>query len=607
MLDFGRHFAALALLCTSSMLAADVRAENIWGYTCKSLEDCLKYIQRPSNCVGNEETCWTNWYSEESMSGIRQEFKKYGRAAIPKLLDLLVDGPPHVRVRVTDALHGSEFMRPEDGRKVHEAWRRGGTWNASLATNFATPAFIKEVIDALRRDPEENGLAGQTFSNFREYAVPGTEAAIVAHIECAAGEPCNPGFARLQYNWIDSNVEDVGSVAPRLIEAIRNPRNSVEAKIEAAGYFRISEHFRTRDAIEPYAVPILTELLGDKSPELRLEAALLLSTYGDSSGIVVLLTSAHDSSPANRLRAIEALADHPETAAQHVEEIQLLLGDEDWNVRRRATMLLGFLGDKASVGRLVSSIDSSDWLQSYSAVLALRQIDSSQASAALKLVSSNYWHPLVREAAAGSAPSFTADRTGRFEFEVEDMSVDRMCQTRFEKDGYRFVPDFIYAPEVYDEVKQAVLHNEGLFKNSLLSVTAMKGAKPASNRLEYLGWKFTGSDVYGGTGELSAEDGRGHVHQVMAANVKGVFVWQGQPHVVSDGQEAQYSNEGWLFRLRLSGNGKWLTERVMRLTGSPEVWLTSGGTIGVLGSSGAMLISPQGNPKWIHCPIPSFP
>jgi HEAT repeat protein len=280
---------------------------NVWGIECKTLEVCLKYLELPSHCAVADKDCVAGERFEAVPAGLQQEFERFGRKAVAPLLTLLNDERLLVRERATELLSMSQDLRPEDNAAIIASWRRGDTFNSMLSSRVTTPAFVKEVISALRKNPEQEGYVGQTFSNFRD----GAEQTIIAHIECAKGEPCEPNFAINQYQWIDSNIiepNDVKAVAPRLADAIANNQNSLEARKTALSFFRPRDFLNNKELLAPYALPMLRTLLNSDEQSLRLVSAIILGDYEDRAGVDVLIMEAEHGNVADRHAAIVALA-----------------------------------------------------------------------------------------------------------------------------------------------------------------------------------------------------------------------------------------------------------------------------------------------------------
>ncbi len=286
-------------------------AENSWGPDCNSLEDCVEYLHAPP-CVADDFACKNYEQASPLQLGLQPEFEKFGKAAVPPLIEILKSGSQLEVARAAEALWTSDFITPGDYPTIHAAWWRvpGGSIGI-LASRYPTPEFVRKVVAELRRNPLKEGDVANTFSNFREYPNEkpnGVIAAVTEHVECSSGEPCDTAFAKRQYAWIDSNVLEIGTVGPRLAEAIRNPALDGPARLAALEYFLPSEYLRTKKMMKDFAIPIMREQLKSSLPEIRLEAARILTTYGDTGSIDVLFELAEDADFDKRVSALASLA-----------------------------------------------------------------------------------------------------------------------------------------------------------------------------------------------------------------------------------------------------------------------------------------------------------
>jgi hypothetical protein len=639
-----------------AIFLVEANAENPWGPECKTLNECIALIHAPSLCKKDNLPCRNDEENQALQPGLGLEFEKLGKEAVMPLLEILGTGNALEVARAAEALDASNSLGPEHAVAIQAAWRRmpGSSINM-LASSSANPAFAREVMELLRKDTD-NGNVAHTFSNFREFPgeVPnGITAAITEHIECSIGQPCNPAFAKLQYEWIDSNAAAV-TVGTKLAEALQNTQLDEAGKLAALEFFRSSPYFRTPNQMKDLAIPILREQLQSPFVAVQLQAAKLLTGYRDASGADLLLQLAEDPKFRQRIDALIALAGTAKKVSNHKDRFRALLSSNDMDVRRHSVLLLGAMGGSNAIDDLISQIDAKDWLTTYSAVVALRDYPELRAQKALKTVAESYWHPTVKDAALhvlsiksnlsqlpkeeAEANKFADNAINESEFpsyERQDFEISNWCKSRFEQDGYRFVPDFITGPEVVEEANNASNHNSTHYKKLLLQREDMKAASQPGLELEIDGWKLKGTTVnpnnqnnYGTLqGQLVAEHTGKPSQVIIAENISAIFLWDNQPYVVTAGLGNR--SEGILYRLSLGKNDLWLAESKLRLTGTTQdwtfdfaksnpnddanwrvqtkVWVGKEKTIGILGGEGAMIVQPDGSPLWIGCSEPSFP
>jgi HEAT repeats len=648
----------VALKLSFAPLAA--HAENPWGPECKSLQECMDFIHAPSTCKIDDSDCKNRERFEPLQQGLQIEFQKFGKAAIPPLLQVLKDGNELEVGRVAEVLWNSDDIGPANYAIIHSAWRRvHGTSIGLLATRYANAEFAKEVMADLRKQPVKGSELANTFSNFREFddqPPNGVTNAITEHVECADGEACNSNFANFQFEWINSNAMGFDKLKSKMAQALENPNLDRTATITALNFFSPSEFGRTEKEMKGFAIPEVRKFLSSSDDDVKLEAASILTQYGDESGMDVLVRLAEKQNYEKRIEALKSLSSILSKIKPSLPRIKALISDSDWDVRRHAVILLGLSGDATFTEDLVEQISTNDWLVSYSAIAALRRLPDEKARSAIELVAKTYWHPITRDAAKGvlsqkinlaqypteeqPAVKLTSAFMSSFQFPLsdsQDMNVTSWCKSRFERDGYRFVPDFITGPEVANEAQDASSSNAELFENSLLKLDIMKGAKKPSRKLGFNGWNFIGTapsqddylmerDV---TGRLIVSRDGFPDSVLLDGNIAAIFLWSGQPYFVTGGSGQFGGGDGFLWKLVQQPDETWYSERVMRLTGSPQfqgtdpdshspdatihpiaisqVWIAPDQTIGVLGNAGAMLIKADGTPQWISCPSPSFP
>lgn len=244
----------IVLLAVS--LSSTVRAENPWGPECATLDECLTYLRKTPECAPNDDQCFYNL----DQDGLGNEIEKFGRPAVPPLFEMVKSGNATLAARAIDQLrrHQKQIL-PEEGAIVLDAWRRGVFGAEMLATRFATPDFVKEVMQLLRDNPVEEGRAWNTFNNFRDWheQPSGIHATISEHIECSDRETCEPRFARLQIKWLVSNMRSEENIASRIMQAIENPKLDTPGRLAALQFFSPSEYGRTKAQLKDVAVPFL--------------------------------------------------------------------------------------------------------------------------------------------------------------------------------------------------------------------------------------------------------------------------------------------------------------------------------------------------------------
>jgi hypothetical protein len=130
-------------ILTSLFLAAPASAENPWGPECASVEECIAHVQKMPQCSENDYQC----FEAITEDGLTLEFEKFGRQAIPPLLQLVKTGNPTVASRAAEQLSVmTEFVHVGEAEVIFDAWRRKVPGSVFGATRLATPAFVREVM-----------------------------------------------------------------------------------------------------------------------------------------------------------------------------------------------------------------------------------------------------------------------------------------------------------------------------------------------------------------------------------------------------------------------------------------------------------------------------
>jgi hypothetical protein len=648
-----RHFLIFLFLL---MFSAIAKAESPWGPECETLEECIELIRAPSLCNDSDLACRTDELAQPLQGKLLQGVEKFGEVAVSPLLEILGTGSDLEVARAAELLVSNRYLKIEHGQVILSSWLRtpGSSLNL-LASTYATPAFAREIIERLRKDPADDNAA-HVFSNFREFPGEppnGLTAAITEHVDCSKGEHCNSAFAKIQFDWISSNAESKYA-GLKMAEVLRNPKLDETGKLAALEFFRPSEYLRPVEQMRGLAVPALREQLDSPDLVVQFQAASFLAGYGDASGADRLLRFAEDTQSNKRNDALIALTGIAASLQSKVDRLTSLLESDDLDVRRHAVILFGETGGKAAVDTLVAQIDAKDWLTSYASVSALRKVPDQRVQQILKEVGESYWHPIVRDAArqelstksnltqipeADVASTHFAD-TAMNQItspihETQDREIRNWCKSRFERDGYRFIPDFISGPEIIEQGKRASNHNWDHYRKMLLEREDMNSAVQPGLELNVNGWTLKGTTVnpnlqtqYGKTqGRLTAEQQGNPEQVILDQNIAGIFLWNGLPHVVTAG--LSYRSHGTLFQLSLNKERIWSAKPVLRLTGMTQdwvfdfekykstksetwyiqslVWINKDQSIGILGSDGAMIVRANGVPDWLGCARPTFP
>ncbi len=622
----------MALFISLFGLRSPLHAENPWGPECKALDECLELFKQLPECAATDQQCF--WSTELTDQGLAQEVAGFGRSAIAPMIVLLKSGTPTQAARAANVLNEFQDSLSEgDKAEILAAWRRGSPGLELMASSSANPTFVRELMQLVRKNPTPEGREEHTFTNLRDWqeVSNGIVATVAEHIECSEGESCDPVFAKIQFKWLISNYredEDFASISHKFIEAISNSALDDEGKVAALQLFEPQEYGRDIHRIRGISVPFLRTILDSGKPILRKEAARFLAGYGDVSGKDTFWATAANVGEAtrDRISALRSLQRIPVSGIKIDEALKTLLVDPDWDVRRETTFLLARSKSPEAVDLLVTLLRPSDWRLAFTAVSALQNSEDKGVKALLAETTRTYWHPAVRLAIEAMVPrgpklnQFPESEKSAVEFadkavtsmnspysEAQDFELSRICKSRFEKDGYRFVPDYITGPDVVTKASDASDYNRKHELGMLLNLQRFANAQKLEASLRFQGQLFSGVRNETGSGKLVVIGPNGKDQVVLQEPVWAIFNWNGVLHAIAGGQSSYPVGDAYLYKLVQGKDTKWQVEKLMRLTGSPEVWMAADSTIGILGTEMIMLIHENGAPEWVGCPSPVFP
>jgi HEAT repeat protein len=348
----------------------------------------------------------------------------------------------------------------------------------------------------------------------------------------------------------------------------------------------------------------LRNLLKDNEPEVRQQAAAILTGYGDLAAIDAAIKRIETESGWDRVFAIRNFAKFGLEAARHGPAIRRYLKDSDWDVRARTAQTLAAIGDRGAVPMLIAAIDDRDWLLTFRAVEALAVLGGSEAQTALRSKAARHWHPAVRLAAESllaGKPALPALKHGAIDMQEP---YTRYCEPITAKDRAPDSLRFGSTQNGMDELNAWNQKNLSRYAGDFGAHPRLKSAVKPQNTLRHGEWIFTGTDRGEWGGQLTVRKGAAGTEQILLTeNVRGVFLVDNQIMAVT-GLAHMMDWGGFLHVLVQDSNGRWHAERRLRLTGAPDIFVAPDGTIGVWSGGGSMLVHPDGRPEWLACAPP---
>jgi HEAT repeat protein len=330
------------------------------------------------------------------------------RAAEP-LTVLLRHADHRIRLSASDAL-GKNHWEPVDADG--EAWFAMGkqAWDACIA--LGTPAIpplrcaLQDADNEIRQSVAQKiGSNGAPFTYFllidalhdSYYRVRETAIEAIAQIGSPMLAPVLAAIEDPEWRVREAAVATLGRIGnvraiPPLTAALRdNDKDVRRAAAEAldrfedlgavqdagADYWIAKQNWETCAEIGLDAVLPLIAILSDKDQEIRHRAALALGKIGDRGAALSLVSALRDSASYVREAVAEALGDLEDPSA--VEPLIGVLRDDTWSARRAAVKALGAIGDDRAVPSLIEALRDEDKFVRESAAVALGRLDNIHA------------------------------------------------------------------------------------------------------------------------------------------------------------------------------------------------------------------------------------
>jgi HEAT repeat protein len=310
----------------------------------------------------------------------------YGRAAVPRLLELLVSPSRAVRVLAAYTLRDLDGLNEAEVPALAHALAAGEDWVAPALARIGRPSAVEALFGALVRRPARDNQVTYAFERLGARGVP----VLLRAFGCGQKPPCDGDLlATVESIFHGLKAEGSAAVAP-LTELLTDARQPAEVRLAAVGSLGgigpsalsaapALQHLAAGSTV--YAEPVLAALQEMKSPVAGQMLAERLAKQADP-------------------RILVSLAKMGPAARAAGPAIVKVLGSQDWEVREAAARTIGYVGYREGAQALVTALGSlEDWQLVYIAAESLGRLGDARFVPALLRVEKEHWYPPVRAAA----------------------------------------------------------------------------------------------------------------------------------------------------------------------------------------------------------------
>lgn len=570
-------------------------AQNVKLLTCSDLKTCIELVMVEDDCEpGCDIPMVPSEYGE-----LPQRFISFGRAGVAGLLPLLEHRHIVVRSKAGDILSASPFLTPSDSKKILESYRAGNSWLVGAVARVANENDIANLLaEGLAKPSEE---FGQLLHELGARAEP----ELIRALDCSKPNQCEAAVASIlksiPYSGRRSDV-----LAKHAFVLAEDPRLSSEGRANfvrlAVSYAKNYADSQSSGPPDEWAMVRLRSLKADPDPKVSAVALQALIGFGDRDAASDAFQLVERAQGFDRRLAVMRISKMGLAAQSVGPKLREYLKDSDWDVRVETASALAMIGDVGATKQLEASIAPRDWLLALRAVEAIGMLDEKASETKLMEVSKAYWHPAVREAAKLAI-------VGAFKGQTDDTKaaaryfdpVESYCETQKPDPGlpanYKSLSD--------DEWTSAFNSaNEKLWQESqklFVQHPALAQAVEIKQTIIHKGWTFVGTDNGEWGGDITATFGNKQL-KLINYNSVGFYVVEDQLFAVTALNHMMVSEE-FIWRIDFDENSTPAAKLVMRTTGATYFGLKSPeGVLGLYGSSGSMLVHPDGRPEWLDCP-----
>lgn len=589
----------VALACLPNVAWSQTKDENGFPVlTCDNLKQCLDFVETP-DCPTADDCASRPIDGHKGYFSLGKAFSKFGRSAIPRLLELLSSNDMSVQSKAANVLSASNELLPDDLIPLLRSYEMGNTWGMEAIAKLAGNDFANQVFLDLKNQPEPQqgsrivDRAYEREEDTKELvkAFAREKPALLRPVlSCWKNDICDEKlFERISSLLISEarfnkppSIPFAEVYVDILMRSTQEPtkRTFILSALQSGKY--LGEPTQAlRDQVDFFA----------KSQDVDVNSAAvnLLALWKDRRSIAGQLLAIKSKSGFYRAMEISRFAQMGIVAREAAPEIARYLEDNDWDSRSAAAETLGKIDAREYIPKLANSITDNDWFLSYGAVKALALLDPEDKTGKRSQIASNYWHPTVRDLAKRSLDG-----------KLEEDSRSKLLP----------LPTYNYchphaAEEAQTDTNQDIGENLKKadaagreYDRQLNALEDFNNAERVTNQKTIDGEEFTGTSngEFGGALTVTMN---GQENQIYDENIdaviqtsRGLFAVTSMNHMIAD--------FGFLLELNHKEN-KWTAQKLFRLTGGiNQVW-QKGDKLMFVGSTASMWLDENMKPHWIAC------
>jgi HEAT repeat protein len=599
--EMKRKVAMMLLAATMNCMPVVAQAQTKDpALTCDSLKQCLAYVetpdcQNPDDCVGLPIDNQKGYFS------LPDAFVKFGRPAVPKLLELLSAKDLGVQSKAAYILSESHNLQPDDLPPILKAWDAGNVWAREAIVKLGGREVAEKALRELREQPDHYGkvriiddvamLEERPKELIKAFAREKPEL-IRPVLACWKSDACDAKlFERVSALLLEfAHVEKAPTVpfSEIYLDILRQPEQQ-----SARRPFLMSALNAARYLGEPS--PALKDRVSvyvdSADSEIRSTAISLLAFWEDKRSIPGLLDKIKSANGWEKNHQISLIGEMGRSAKEAIPEIAQLLND-DWDTRAEAARVLGLIGATDKVQTLSALITDEDWFLTYRIVESLAQLDPGDKTGKRKEIAKNYWHPVVRDIASRSI-------IGKLENDGSSRRNPFLSSPLFD-----YCQSLIPILERYDPQGDPEKESkkdgkaQQIFQRQINAVQGFDTAELVTPQKTIEGEILTGTDNGEFGGELTVTyDGKkarifdGNI-QAVAQTSHRTFAVNSLGHMDTD--------YGYLLELKRT-NDSWIVRKVFRLQGDIQQVFQAGDKLMFVGYGASIWLDENLKPHWIAC------
>lgn len=566
--------------------------------TCESLEQYLVLLQKPfpcmPDCPGGDPLDYGFIHDQGGYFSLPAQFEKFGRPGVLALLELLKQPNLSIRARAGMVLSVSSALTPEDLPAILQESRNGNDWITPALARIKTPEAPSELVAMLRKTPDLYSPPRSALKQLGNEAMP----LLLEALSCKTDQDCDEDFVRAIGELASEPGIKSEQIQKRLIDIATAREQFTDARVGALrGLKQLkpdkeSDRSRVRNLLNDPVAKVsrqakatLIAWADETAPMLEPSDCAIYYTRHDNSGNLVAKgckTYSEFSSSALKEDRLDNIGALGPAGRKHTPYVLELLNDEDWRVRAEAAKTLGRTGETSAIPNLIDAIGARDWKLTLEAIASLKQLDAAEDK--IRGVAQNYWQPGIRTAAQrlldGEPEPTVPGRGWKYWSPIDAYCHSDDGKKRDSQSGWRLTshPDLFGAREVGSTAAVEGGTLVAIDKGEWGGALEFRPNSDLSQQLLH-------------TQEPIKEES---VSAVVKSS-QGTFALTGSGHMGLD--------DGYIYQIENTADGKWSGHIVWRLPGAPRrVTVSPTGILGIQTDYGDVIFRPGKGMEWISCP-----